>query len=605
MREIDHKHLIKCIAAVQKEQRYFFIFPWADGGNLREFWASHDSTSPNTQTMYWAISQMRGLADALAELHNCNTRHGDLKPENILRFSEDPSPGHGRLVIADVGLAKVHTNTTRSRDFPTRTVTGTARYEAPEAFLPHQSRSRVYDVWGLGCIFLEFVTWILQGWEFLQKLNSSFESYAHVAANGASPLHQVVQAWMERMLRDPRCARNTALGEILDFTKHRLLVPIQHEGDAPWRASAKELYVHLDAINNQYSDQSTYPLDPETWETLRRSNMSPVNPGVSFLLPPMNSGGLELPHRFKRSRRVLAMPQLAPTSSDANFILGESLTREPTAMDIDLNATAKPSQDSCTPSLNLLAPVPKVRVSQAGFSQDTQEHTHGFIKEKEVNKKSSRSTTDDVSSCDSVWSVSSGCSYDSASSISENMTEGGPQENRVFENLVKYEKEHIADRAISWFSRVLDSGLTLAAYQQGETSAAGGSPSGSGQLVDNNIAGVSAQKKRKGASDDDKDDEIEGDDDSEEEGRKGKGKKKPRTSAHQNRKLACPFFKCDPELYGNKTTCRGHSWDTVHRVKYTLPKPEQLASVANSSQRTSLSQAHAAGGEMPSLSRRI
>lgn len=571
MREIDHKHLIKCIAAVQKEQRYFFIFPWADGGNLREFWASHNSTSPETQTLHWAISQMRGLADALTELHNCNTRHGDLKPENILLFSDNASPGHGRLVIADVGLAKVHTNTTRSRHFPTRTVTGTARYEAPEAFWPDQSRSRVYDVWGLGCIIFEFATWILQGWEFLQKLNSSFESYAIVAPTGTSPLDQVVQGWMERMLRDPRCSRDTALGKILDFTKHRLLVPIQNEEDAPLRANAKELYYHLCEISNQYSDQSTYPLDPETWETFRRSNISPFNLGVSFLLPPTNSGGLKLPLQIKRSRRVPSLPPSVAMFCNNNLILGESLTKEPTSIDVDLNATAKPSQGSGTPLLNVLTPAPNANADSQAFYRDTTlAHKYDCSIEKDGNNKSRRSTIDDVSSSDSGWSVSSVYSYDSASSLSENIIEGAPQESQVLENLVKYKKERIAGKTMAWFSRMLDSELTLAAYQRGETSATGGCPSGGGKLVGNNNGGFSAQRKRKGSSDDNKDDEIEGDDDSEDDSRKGKGKKKPRTSAHHNQKLACPFFKCDPELYGNKMTCRGHSWDTVHRIKYKI-----------------------------------
>ncbi|KAI1110399.1 hypothetical protein F5Y14DRAFT_465670 [Nemania sp. NC0429] len=567
MREIDHKHLIKCIAAVQKEQRYFFIFPWADGGNLREFWASHDSTSPNPVTMSWAIAQMRGLADALTELHNCNTRHGDLKPENILRFSDHTSPGHGRLVIADVGLAKVHTNTTRSRQFPTRTVTGTARYEAPEAFLPGQSRSRVYDVWALGCIILEFATWILQGWEFLQKLNSSFESYAHVASNGTSPVDPVVQDWMERMLRDPRCSRNTALGEIVDFAKHRLLVPIQNQGDAPLRASAKELYAHLSAISNQYSDQSTYPLDPDTWETFRRNNTSTFNLGISFSLPSTNSSGLGLP---LRNRRVPS-PKLVAMSRKASLILGESLTEEPTAMEIDLNATARPTNDSSTPSHRLRAPRLRVQLPSEVSYHNVQDHMHECSKEKEINNKSTRSTIGDVSSNDSAWSVNSGNSYESVSSISENMVESTPQENRVFENLVKNKEECIADKTNAWVSSLLDSEPTLAAHQHGETSAAGGPPSGTGQLVnDNNNTGLSAHKKRKGTSDGNKDDEMEGEDDSEDDERREKGKKKPRTSARRNQRLACPFFKYDPELYGNKMTCRGHSWDTVHRIKEHL-----------------------------------
>jgi hypothetical protein len=33
------------------------------------------------------------------------------------------------------------------------------------------------------------------------------------------------------------------------------------------------------------------------------------------------------------------------------------------------------------------------------------------------------------------------------------------------------------------------------------------------------------------------------------------------------RKLACPFFKHNPEKYGRKRTCCGPGWDTVSRLK--------------------------------------
>ncbi|TGJ75595.1 hypothetical protein E0Z10_g10979 [Xylaria hypoxylon] len=568
MRDIDHKHLIKCIAAIQREQRYFFIFPWADGGNLREFWASDESMSSNTQTISWAISQMRGLADALTELHNCNTRHGDLKPENILRFSDDSSPGFGRLVIADLGLSKKHTNATRSRHFPTRTVTGTARYEAPEAFLPDQSRSRMYDVWGLGCVFLEFVTWMLYGWTLLQTFSSLFESYARVTESGISPLDGVAQSWIEYMLLDPRCARNTALGEILNFTKKRLLVPIQDEVNAPLRASARELCDHLDAVSSQCSGNTTYLFNPSIWDELGQ------NDPFLFLV---RMGGQLFPSRLnlslqtKRHERVPSMPQLLTPTGGDTITLEEDLERTQqglTSTSIGLEATAQPSEDFRTPSTpDTPTPVPVADEVQQAQPPDVMDCNSDTA----VNDESTPSTVYcEVSSSDSDWSASSLDNYNSTSTPSEDATVETSQGDQMFDTLVKHTKDHIADKTPAWFLRALDSRLTLVAYQKGDTSAAGeATTSGSKHTGDNN-AESPVKKKRKGIGEGSQDKGCDGGDSGGDDDRKGKGKKKPRMSASRGRQLACPFFKCDPALYGGNMTCRGHGWDTVHRIKEHL-----------------------------------
>ncbi|KAJ8133057.1 hypothetical protein O1611_g564 [Lasiodiplodia mahajangana] len=569
MREIDHKHLIKCIAAVQKERKHFFVFPWADGGNLREFWAADDFPSTNTETICWVISQMRGLADALTALHDYNIRHGDLKPENILRFSDNTTPGYGRLVIADFGLAKTHTAITRSRHFPTRTVTGTARYEAPEAFLQEKSRSRVYDVWSMGCILLEFLIWVLHGGNFLQTFNSSFESYAHPTQSGISRLDRVAQKGIELMLRDPRCGRNTALGAILDFTKRRLLVPIQGEGNTPLRASAKELYVHLNSIINQCSDDSTYVFNAEVWETLRQSSLSSHRLGAS-LLQPTNSKGLQLPVQTKQNRRVPSLPRLIAPITGSASILGESLTEEPAPIRVDRHATPKPRDDYPTPIIDPTTPIANRKETLNEFSLDVQKEFPVCHAETEANEKSAKSTLYEPSSSDSCWSATSSCNYGSTSSISEDATEGASQDSRVLANLVRNKKQDIANKTLAWFSRTLDSGLTLAAYQQGETSASGGNTPGNSKPAGESGRKGPSQKKRKGVEDDDKSGDPDGEDGDEDDDRKRTGKKKPKTGMDRTQKFACPFFKHKPEIYGKNRTCRGHSWDTVHRTKEHL-----------------------------------
>ena len=58
----------------------------------------------------------------------------------------------------------------------------------------------------------------------------------------------------------------------------------------------------------------------------------------------------------------------------------------------------------------------------------------------------------------------------------------------------------------------------------------------------------------------------EGEDDEDGDNRR---RKRPRpTSSDEAKKLACPYYKRNPQRYGRWTSCPGPGWDEVHRVKY-------------------------------------
>lgn len=87
-------------------------------------------------------------------------RHGDLKPENILWFKPDGvSDDRGTLKISDFGLTRFH----RSADGQHREQRHTPTYRAPEYDLNRGISTQAYDIWSLGCVFLEFITWYLHG----------------------------------------------------------------------------------------------------------------------------------------------------------------------------------------------------------------------------------------------------------------------------------------------------------------------------------------------------------------------------------------------------------------------------------------------------------
>ena len=233
------------------------MFPWADGDSLRDVWEGVPKQSPNKGIIKQAVIQLRGLADALDRLHHFDgrnpeyhlaqsaaelqvptvpaiaqddkdeyedlsrkesIRHGDLKPENILNFlNSGEKTGLGMLKIADMGLAKRHVVATQDRSHLTSTRYGTIRYEAPETVTAIHARSRLYDIWSMGCITLEFIIWILYGNDELNNFYNQVKGDAqHVCQYFEIPeniipkrpqLHAVVRQWIDHIQNmDPECS---------------------------------------------------------------------------------------------------------------------------------------------------------------------------------------------------------------------------------------------------------------------------------------------------------------------------------------------------------------------------------------------------------------
>lgn len=221
------------------------MFEWADGGNLRNLWERVPSPILTGELIKHVVDQIYGLAAALSAAHNLegtNThgasyRHGDLKPENILVF-QDNGPS-GILKIGDWGEAKFHGQITAIRGSRTTTKFGTRRYEAPEvdtgvkaASLGQSTkrRSRLCDVWAMGCITLEYIVWLLYGKRGLDQFHrdvdgKTFYTTSWVNGEKVAQVHPNALAWMDRMAELPVCKKyDTALGDLLDIVRNNLLV---------------------------------------------------------------------------------------------------------------------------------------------------------------------------------------------------------------------------------------------------------------------------------------------------------------------------------------------------------------------------------------------
>jgi serine/threonine protein kinase len=228
------------LASIDKGKKGYIIFPWAAGGNLQEFWAASEQETSRKRVL-WSLQQILGLTTALHVLHEqFGCRHGDLKPGNILCVQEG---GETVLKIADFGVSRIHHAKTMYRKKKTTSVHLTPSYQGPEVEFEaadmedQRPRSRKYDVWSLGCVFLEFTIWLLHG-------PKAIEGFAGARGKGtastdhspplyevtdkeakAARVHQLVSWTIERLEDNPQCKGESALAALLSLIKNQMLQP--------------------------------------------------------------------------------------------------------------------------------------------------------------------------------------------------------------------------------------------------------------------------------------------------------------------------------------------------------------------------------------------
>lgn len=217
------------------------------------------------------MRQMLGLTRALQMLHeHCKCRHGDLKPGNILCVNEQ---GERILKIADFGVSRIHHAQTISRTSPTTSTLLTPSYQGPEVEFEkidkddQRPRSRKYDIWSLGCVFLEFAIWLLHGPKAIEGFTGArgrgtsstdrsppLYEVTNRAAKAAR-VHQLVSWTLERLEDNPQCKGETPLAVLLSLIKNQMLQP--EVGDRP---SAADICKQLENIVQEAEKRDSYPL---------------------------------------------------------------------------------------------------------------------------------------------------------------------------------------------------------------------------------------------------------------------------------------------------------------------------------------------------------
>lgn len=204
MSKHQNRHLTQLLATYQHRQEYYLVFPWADG-DLYNYWKSINPNPVETQRsqgLLWLAGQCEGLAEGLSYIHRHLTysgtsllyhsatltrepwaekfqpkvrsnelqlvgRHGDIKPQNILWFKDSE---WGTLKITDFGITEFSRQDAVDRQ-KRGPIASTRTYAPPETYLDLEvgHLSPLYDIWSLGCVYLEFLAWWFGGWNMVSE----------------------------------------------------------------------------------------------------------------------------------------------------------------------------------------------------------------------------------------------------------------------------------------------------------------------------------------------------------------------------------------------------------------------------------------------------
>lgn len=259
---VSVKHIIDVKAIFDQGRKRYYMFPWAEGGNLWDSCENRGVIEYRGEGRFIAgiFTQLLGLAEALSVLHQNNYRHGDLKPENILVFQRPNQQSIWK--IADLGLAKFHFYPTAKRLGPTSTRHGTFSYEPPEFLQDDQPTSRLYDIWSMGCIILQLITWLLYGIPGVDELTRKTRNPHQTGSTfwnqkstfigwGGKVVHEEVKIHMKKILKDVSASK--AMRDLVEVVRDKLLV-VQLPTDANkrwqqgYRANAETLHDELRKI---------------------------------------------------------------------------------------------------------------------------------------------------------------------------------------------------------------------------------------------------------------------------------------------------------------------------------------------------------------------
>ncbi|KAF3065165.1 Protein kinase-like (PK-like) [Daldinia childiae] len=271
-----HQHVVKLLAAFRHESSFYLLFPWAEGGSLHSFWKDNPKPVLDTSLSRWVSEQCLGIANALYQIHHGHSapeagsshygRHGDIKPSNILLFKKNIGSNDFVWMLSDFGLGTLHRQIERSRgDHP---IGFSPTYRAPELDIKGIIDS-AYDIWSLGCVFLELLTWMLCGWEGVKsfalsrvdvdqrtdKAGDRDDGFFRIVARQGGPPDAQLKSSVVLWVNNITTAKATSpyITDLVNLTRNDLL-----DTNRETRASISRVVEKLQCLRQRCLEDPTY-----------------------------------------------------------------------------------------------------------------------------------------------------------------------------------------------------------------------------------------------------------------------------------------------------------------------------------------------------------
>ncbi|KFA55252.1 hypothetical protein S40293_04995 [Stachybotrys chartarum IBT 40293] len=281
-------HLISLLVTYEHNDSFFLLFDWAKC-NLQEYWAGvHPNPDPSDRdTVFWVVGQCRGISGGILKLHQYRTfsfnsenretkeiygHHGDIKEANILWFPEsphNPRANTGILKLADFGVAGFSTQHTGSIGSNAHFM-ATPSYRAPESDLTRpRAPGRSFDIWTLGILYLQFVTWMLGGQELLEKFDEKRKSLEPGYPFETDIFFERVKTVGSSTSGGKRYKIKDAVVDFFKELHHEMLIVRPIDPNTKDRIKAGELHTRWNSMAETCSKDEAYALAPvprnENW----------------------------------------------------------------------------------------------------------------------------------------------------------------------------------------------------------------------------------------------------------------------------------------------------------------------------------------------------
>lgn len=241
---LRHPNIVEAFSSYVYQDKLNLIFPRARGGTLKDFLSGRRPHSFMSDTSI--LVALAGLCSAVHAVHQFVSSshkleligcHHDLKPADILIQGS-------KFVLADFGLSRFK-DASESSATPSRTVH--PYYTPPECCVPddHSEKPIIHrssDIWSLGCIIAEAVTYMLEGVEGIKEFerqrkfqDGSSIRYRFHRGDIENP---GVTAWIEKLRRSSSLTQQR-LGQLV-----RQMLQLHHQG----RPQAREVVAVMQSI---------------------------------------------------------------------------------------------------------------------------------------------------------------------------------------------------------------------------------------------------------------------------------------------------------------------------------------------------------------------